>query len=228
MNNALAVRKIVSACEKQLDWSARDPDYASYVSLPLCILDAVFSINAKYESVTKKVVARYAQYCEQQVGFDPGEQEQPVGGFLELVNALGPSRFAAEVLRNRQRTSARSGILKAEAAASYAAVLIQFGVQRFTDVPKIIDSDRFCRRIRAIPGQVLALDYFLMLVGRDDLIKGDRMVLRFLGRCLEGAAVKPYEALDLLTAATEALRETRPTLTPRLLDWMIWQHEHQS
>jgi hypothetical protein len=60
--------------------------------------------------------------------------------------------MAAEIYRNRQRTSARSGILKADAAARFARVLADFNVDHFQDVDKILGLPAFEAVIKEIPG----------------------------------------------------------------------------
>ena len=70
----------------------------------------------------------------------------------------------------------------------------------------------------------MSLAYFFMLAGSEDLIKPDRMVQRFISRAL-GRDASPAETLELLPAACAELRTERPGLTPRLLDYVIWNDE---
>lgn len=49
--------------------------------------------------------------------------EPTVSDFIGHVEAVGVEKFAADVLRNRMRTSSRSGILKAAAALDYTRIL---------------------------------------------------------------------------------------------------------
>ncbi|MFC0548449.1 hypothetical protein [Kutzneria chonburiensis] len=45
-------------------------------------------------------------------------KEQRLDAFIHDVRTAGVERFAANVIGNRQRTSTRGGVLKAEAALS--------------------------------------------------------------------------------------------------------------
>lgn len=131
------VEMVVDACVG-LQLKARQRRWAH---LSLCVLDAVFSINARYEA-TVRVCRRYAAAA----GLEPvlvAPQEIPITGeqplpkFLEGA-AHDSERFAGEVLGSRQRTSTRSGVLKAEAAGRYAQVLVAAGVHRLGDVAPLL------------------------------------------------------------------------------------------
>ena len=84
------------------------------------------------------------------------------------------------------------------------------------------------RAVRAIPGQGsgVSLRYFWMLAGSDDFVKPDRMVLRFLQAAL-GRPVPVAEAQRLLSDAAEQLKAKYAHLTPRLLDYAVWQYQRQ-
>jgi len=218
------IQSVVDGCTRTLDLRQTEASakHFAYTNVPLCILDAVFSINTKYTAVLN-VVERYRTFAPQHAG-----PQHSVQDLVRLVTSLGPERFASEVVHNRQRTSSRSGILKAEAAHLFAQVLNEFDVRYLSDMPKVIDSDRFCRRIRMIPGQLLSLDYFLMMMGRHDLIKADRMILQFLSKCLGKRITSVSWAQYLIAQAVPVLAKEHRQLTPRLLDWIIWKHESKA
>ena len=82
--------------------------------------------------------------------------------------------------------------------------------------------------VRRIPGQSSGLSwrYFLMLAGREDLVKPDRMIFRFLERVL-GRPVGADEAQAMLTAAARELDHEFPGIKPRTLDNLIWRQERE-
>lgn len=106
-----------------------------YHSLPLCILDAIYSVNARYEAV-RKVVQRYAD-CRNvplvRQGAGTPAVQVTLSDFLADYGQHGIDGMAATILHNRQRTSPRGGILKAEAALWFAAVLHREGIETFED-----------------------------------------------------------------------------------------------
>lgn len=213
--------------------SAHLGDEFFYQSLPLCVIDAVFSIGVQYKSV-QKVGSRYCDWC----GIEPFRsnrtmlpspaEQQSIGVFCNKLNKVGHQEMAIDVFQNRQRTSTRNGILKAEAVSRFAAVLRDHRVEYFQDIPVAAQTKALEDSIRRIPGQKsgISLRYFWMLAGSDEFIKPDRMVLRFHESALS-RTVTSDEAQGLLTAACEYLRKSYPLLTPRMLDHEIWKYQRK-
>lgn len=202
----------------------------TYACLPLCVIDSVFSIGVRYEGV-RHVLERYCAFAavprlSPTRTVPTRAEQQSMAEFLRLALALDAERLAVEVFGNRQRTSTRNGLLKAEAVVRFARVLTQHRVEYLQDVLEARDLDVVERGVRAIPGQSSGLSwrYFLMLAGREDLVKPDRMVLRFLERTLR-RPVAPDDAQLLLRAAADTLCREFPGLTARTLDNLIWNAE---
>lgn len=227
--------RLIESLRSKLDLSEPlNPEEYAYQSLPLCILDAVFSINAKYES-TRNVVERYCSHYQlRQVRKDPFclppvEEQEPVSAFVEKVTQLGPEKFAVSVLENRQRTSTKNGILKSEAVLRFAQVLKAHKVEYFQEVERIQGLESFENAIMAIPGQGTGITarYFYMLAGSHDFVKPDRMILGFLRDQL-GEKLSQDEAQRILSEASNALKPEHPHLTTKTLDHHIWQYQRQS
>jgi hypothetical protein len=203
-----------------------------YQSLPLCVIDAVFSIGVRYAG-TRRVVVRYCEFTRQRrirTGRElpPPAEQETMSAFCDQPEQADPAAMAERVYGSRQRTSTKNGILKAEAAARFAGALRAHGVECFQDVPRVADSARFEADIRAIPGQGsgISLQYFWMLAGSDDFIKPDRMVLRFLQAALS-RPVPVREAATLMRAGCRRLAAKYPALTPRLLDHEVWKYQRE-
>lgn len=202
-----------------------------WTHLSLCVLDAVFSIGARY-STTCRTVHSYAQYADIAQPLAPAadvasgrltDRKEPVSSLRDRIAEHGPAAFAREVVRNRQRTSPRGGVLKAEAVLSYATILERHGVPRLAEVPELLANDGRLRAIEAelaeVPGHGafgIRTGYLWMLAGSDDVIKPDRMVLGWLSKVLDRGVAAP-EARELVTAASEGLG-----VTPWQLDHAIW------
>jgi hypothetical protein len=226
------VATLASFAEKALPLSDAVLHEAYYYrSLGLCVIDAIFSINARYSAV-ENVVARYCRHFSierlrtNRECLPAVTDQEPVVLLRDRIVEVGPERFASEVLANRQRTSARSGILKAEAVCRLAQILSDHGVTYFQDVASVSDSAAFERSVRTIPGQAsgVSLQYFWMLAGSDNLVKPDRQIVRFAQRAL-GRDVAPAFAADCLARAAQLLQPKYPHLTPRLLDYEAWRFE---
>jgi hypothetical protein len=196
-------------------WPAPD----GYPGLALCVLDAVWSIGVRYEGVVN-VVGRYRALAAGQ-GRD-ADQDGPAE-LLASAAAIGGPEALAEALGNRQRTSTRSGILKAEAVLLTARVLADAEVQSTAALlvlsPKALEGLRADFVAVRGQGSGLSFDYLLMLAGRPG-VKSDRMIRRFVARATgaESAdAVTVSDARDLVTAAAAALG-----VDAHRLDSAIW------
>jgi hypothetical protein len=221
---------VAAVCRRRLDLGAPPGDEYRYAHLSLCVLDAVFSIGVRYQA-TAATVRRYARWASLVLtrggsALPTRAAQQPLGAFVAHVADLGPERFAREVASNRQRTSTRSGILKAEAALRFARALGAAGVTHFQDVAGVAHDPALDAALRAIPGQGsgISVAYFFMLAGDDQLVKPDRMLLRFLAAAL-ARNVTVKEAQDLVAGACEILALEHPHLTPRSLDHAIWGYQ---
>jgi hypothetical protein len=199
-------------------WGTSD----GYDSVGLAILDAVWSIGVRYQSV-ENVVARYR--AERIAGGHDPEADRPedLRRFIEACG--GPEEFASR-MRNRQRTSTRNGILKAEAVLHEARILEREGIGVPADLAAAGEErlDHLRREWSTVTGQASGVSWraFSMLVGLPD-VKPDRMIRRFVAAALgrsSAAAVGVDEARDLVMAAAASLG-----VPPRDLDRAIWAHQ---
>jgi len=206
------------------------PHEYAYASITLAIIDAVYSIGVNYSGV-RKTVGRYCEtfglnrFRPRRDCLPPPKEQESVSQLCAHFEERGSDRMAGEVFANRQRTSARNGILKAEAVWWFAQALRQEGIEYLQDVPPIPNGG-LDDAIRAIPGQGsgISLRYFRMLIGAEDFIKPDRMILRFIDDAT-GLRTSAVRAPLLLLHVTDHLRATNPNITPRLLDHALWEYQ---
>lgn len=212
--------RLIAALRRDLalDQLTLPPEYF-YASLPLCVIDSVFSIGVRYEGV-RRTVARWCAFAGWPQFRGAGAAENSISDFLAVCANRSDEALADVAFGNRQRTSAKSGILKAEAARRFAEVLQANGAERLglTDDPA--RNAQIAQAVRCIPGQGsgISFEYFLMLAGSDRFVKADRMICRYVGRALgHPAPVQPELARDLLTSAADELG-----IAPRTLDYGVW------
>lgn len=224
------IRKVSDFCRNNLTLAdAKLSNEYYYNSLPLCVIDAVYSIGVKY-TATQNVVERFCRYAQtgryrpHGSAFPPTAEQLSIAEFLKLVGGQDFQSLAETVFGNKQRTSARSGILKAEATCAFATALQEVGVDYFQDIAKA-DLDALEQKIIQIPGQksLKSFTYFLMLSGDDTRITPGRRVIRFLRECT-GKIFAPDEAVSLVKDVAGALQADYPNLTVRGLDHEIWKH----
>jgi len=169
-----------------------------YAETGLALLDAVYSVNARYEPTTLNVIRRYREHRGDRADADTVED------LLQVIEgAGGPERFAADIVHNRQRTSTTNGILKADAVHQLAGLLVSHGTTAKSQVEKLSpeqlkDVETAWRSVRG-QGSGITWRYFLMLLNLDG-VKPDRMIMRFISDTI-GRSPRVDEAVDLITAA---------------------------
>lgn len=203
------------------------PRQTRWASLSACVLDAVWSIGARYDGVVVPVVHRVLDggATGPLLSADaPIEDVHPVSRFLDRF----PDEEALLVVaQNRQRTSTRGGITKAQAVLGYARVLLEHGVddlaganRAMASPPLLASIDKKLSRIRGEGQHGIRRGYFWMLCGDDGRIKPDRMVLRWLKphgvRDAEVAQQLLIDVADLLS------KQGASTVTPWEVDHAIW------
>lgn len=197
-----------------------------WASLSACVLDAVWSIGARYDAVVVPVVQRVLEPGAQGALLSEvaGDDVYSLPRFLKNF----PDELALiAASRNRQRTSTRNGVTKAQAALSYARILVENGLHELGDVQRLAAEpalhSRVDRALSRVPGEGLhgiRRGYFWLLCGDDDQVKPDRMVLRWLA---PHGVTDPSTAKQLLVdvAARLSARSGAP-VTPRAVDHAIW------
>ncbi|WP_200763015.1 hypothetical protein [Nitrosophilus alvini] len=222
----------VEYCKEKLDLenAVLSHEYY-YMSLPLCVIDAVYSIGIRYE-VTKKVVDNFCKclqlkkYREYGSDFASIDKQLSIDELIEIYNQNDISFITSEIYKNRCRTSTRNGILKSEAVLEFAKVLQKFNVNYFQDLSNVITNKEFSTEIKKIKGQKsgISLTYFFMLAGNDDFIKLDRMVCRFVKEAI-GKELSINDIEKLVYEAFDVLKSDFPNLTLRKLDHEIWKFQ---
>jgi hypothetical protein len=219
-----ALRAILAAVETLLPSPDRWETTDGYDAVGLAIIDAVWSIGVRYQSV-ENVMARYR--AARLAGGDDPERDRP-GDVRRFIDACGGPEEFAQRMGNRQRTSTTNGILKAEAVLHEARILEEEGVELPADLTGASRErlEHLQGRWSTVAGQGSGVSWraFSMLVGLPE-VKPDRMIRRFaaaaLGRPRE-TAVSVDEARDLVLGAAARLG-----VSPRALDNAIWSYQSQ-
>lgn len=219
-------------CKKNLNLKdAKLSEEYFYTSLPLCVIDSVYSIGVNYKS-TRLVVINYCNYFNlkrirnDKKAIPSVSSQESITEFCNKFTQNSVDKFTNDIFNNRQRTSTKNGILKSEAVFRFCKILQKYGVEYIQDVHKIISDNKFEEEIKQITGQKsgISLQYFFMLCGSNELIKPDRMILRFLEDNLK-RKIKTNEAQQILVSLSKQLNGTYPELSPRILDHMIWDYQ---
>ena len=227
----IEVARIKELCRERLDLKGArlGPEYY-YMSLPLCVIDAVYSISIRY-SMTYQIVINFCEKYKLCRLREIGSEHPPITDQLSISDCLdrlsGQSglELAENVFRSKHRTSTQNGILKSEAVVAFLEVIRNNGIDYYQDL-SAENEGMIKAPIQSIPGQKsgISLKYFLMLAGRDNYLKPDRMIQRFVVTAV-GKPVTIKQAESLLKAAYEELVDEYPSLTLRELDHVIWNYQ---
>lgn len=203
------------------------PRKQRWVSLSLCILDAVWSIGAHYDHVVVPLVRNLATDFGVERPTVP--MSEPIGADPLPLTQLA-ELSVDELIRstNWQNTSTRGGIRKADAVLRHIHVFGAHGVAGLADAIALFgDEERFDAAnndLRAIPGEgahAVRRGYLWMLIGQDDLIKPDRMVLRWFKN--HGVIVDPIGARELIAALVPVVSaRLKRTVTAWEIDHALW------
>ncbi|MGO9372839.1 MAG: hypothetical protein ACLQBD_12150 [Syntrophobacteraceae bacterium] len=217
---SLEQTKLADFCMQELTLSDQTLcDEFNYSNLPLCVIDAIFSIGVRYES-TVNVVNRVRSY------FSNLNYEPSINNLISQYYNHDIKYMADTFFNNKQRTSTHNGILKADAVLRFCKVLAKFEVNCIDDVIKVTGKKDFENEIKKIPGQKsgICLNYFYALSGMSDYVKPDRMLKRF-AESVRGRNVKVSECHQLLLGASLIISETYPEMEARILDHLVWKYQ---
>ncbi len=199
------------------------PNEYHYSCLPLCLLDAIYSIGVRYSS-TKNVVKRYCKKVGISEFADVANKPEThkIEDLLEAINN-DPEKFAKEIVENQQRTSSKNGILKAQAVFECAKKLSDAEIQTISDFQDKCN-EGVESEFKVVKGQTsgISFSYLKMLCGGKDGIKPDRHVLRFLARYLGYEPDKEDAERIIRNVVTVLDAREHEDITPREVDYLIW------
>lgn len=218
--------------EKHLNLKTPLGDEFFYQSLPICVIDTVYSLNQVYKA-TQNVVSRFCKYMNikkyrsPRDRFPMRDEQYSINNFIDLHKLHSFNVLAEQIYKNRRPTSPKSGILRSEAIHRFSIVLQEHGVNFMQDTIKVIGERSFESAIQSIPGQHsgVSLRYFYMLAGSEDYLKPDVWLIRFVEEFI-GKKTSVEKCEQLLLGAAAILKEKYTDLTPRRYDYAIWHWQH--
>ena len=204
-----------------IDRYLKEIKYYGYRSLVLNVIDAVYSISVKYES-TLRVVERFAKL----VNIDVEQGDYSLVQFVQDFGSYDYEMLADDVFKNRQRTSATNGILKAEAVVRYIKILVDFDINNKEDLLNYPDKNEIRKKIGLIPGHRsgIAFSYLLMLSGDTSTFKPDRHMFNFFGHFLGYGAMDDNDLKPAFEEQLKIIGISYPKFTIRTLDSLIWNY----
>ncbi|MFC3833925.1 MULTISPECIES: hypothetical protein [Deinococcus] len=197
-----------------------DPDFSLHHSGVHSVVNCVFSAQARFKTVVEPLLNRLHADL-------PDIPELTFSEFILRVDAVGSERYASDVLKNRQKLSGR---LKVEVARDVADFFVRHRVQTTADFQCLDDDAAETLMLRDLAPEVRGIGptlahYLLWLMGREDHVKVDSMLIRLFSR-LDDHPLRLGHEGDR-QRVTRAIREVAMQLdtTPARLDNALWQHE---
>lgn len=206
-------------CENNFDFQQQE-NY-SYRALPVCIIDCVYSLRAKYNPVTLSIVNRYARHY---MNDDVSYPDDTVSDFLSHIEkAGGPSAFADRILMNHQKLGGKNNIPKEIVCWQLAKYLKCLHIETLEDFRNFEEQELLEAVIRSVKGMGDAgVNYLFMLAGDPDRCKPDMHIKHCVCDAC-GCSLTDQEYQTLFKDTVALLRGKYPTLTVRSLDGIIWK-----
>ncbi len=215
---ASAFKQLAEYCEGHIDLEHQVAYH--YQSLPICLIDCVYSLRAKYKATTMPVVQRYADAYMDGNKYASGDT---ISSFVERVDCCGgPTVFADRVVKNHQKLG-RSLIPKEEAVYQLARYLKLLRIDTLEDFRQFESPELLEIVIRAVKGiSDAGVNYLFMLAGDPNRVKPDVHIHHcIVDAC--GRDVSNEECQTLFSEAVELLKPKHKGLTVAALDNTIWR-----
>jgi hypothetical protein len=237
IQNPQDLAEVVAAyAEKHLDLEyAKLSNAYYYQSLPLCIIDAVFSLGVRYGQV-ENVIRNVAKVTDWNIFRPNGSnflsacQQKKIS---DLINEINEHENPCQTLFNNRGYANPSAqnvpkVQKADLVHKFAGVLKRYQIETFQDLASYGDPDALDAELCALPALTsgVGVRYFRMLSGDENQVKPDRMIQRFIKDTI-GKNLDVNTCVTLIQSACQMLKAKYSALTPRLLDHEIWKFQRK-
>jgi len=227
MNQTLSKKGLRRGLDAHIESGAVvvDPNYSTWKSGVFAVVDCVFSAQAKYETMVLPML-------QERLSARPGMADTKAltfSHFMADVDLFAPDRWDGygRAVLTRQVLARRR---KVEVCYDIAQYFVERGFETSKDLRKLGD-EQLTELVlgplqSAIRGLGPALSrYLLILLGIEDQIKPDTMILRFFDS-LSDWSPRMGEAADIAVIESVIRKAAKAHgTTPARLDNAIWRHE---
>lgn len=196
-------------------------NFKRVAGISVCIIDCIYSLRVKYNSITKPIVNRYAAHYMNGDKNAPGDTVSMLIQHIE--EAGGTKKFADDIVVDHHKLGGKSSIPKEEVCYQLAKYLRYLHIDTIEDFQNFKSPELLEIVIRAVKGIGDAgANYLFMLTGNPNRCKPDVHI----HHCIKdscGCDISNEECQLLFTDAVHLLNEQYPNLTVRKLDGIIWR-----
>ena len=203
------------------------PDYQS---LPVCLIDCIYSLRASYNSVTKKIVKRYA---DEYMNGDISYKDDTISDLIEHINSCGGAKeFAEKILENNQELGGSAHIPKEEALLQLAEFLKILHIETIDDFKNFTSTDKSTKLLEIVIQGVKGIgeagvNYLFMLTGDTSRCKFDVHIRQCIKNVKDtDVNISDIECQNLFRDTVAILKAEYPKchmLTVAGLDGIIWK-----
>ena len=194
----------------------------------VALIDAILTPQLRYYQQVVPIIERYCtRFKLQRVRADraqilPVTEQETLSDLIGHYETMGTNGFQDEIIQARY-VSPGTRVLKSETIRRAAIKLRDIEIETLQDIQSKNANEIKCvlRPIHGIGDRTIHM--FLMYVGRDDYVKGDVHVVRFVKQALNEHRISAVEAESLVQEAARKLG-----IAPRLLDYEIWKYQSGS
>ncbi len=209
--------KFADFCEKE--FQLNNTVTYDYRSLPICIIDCVYSLRTHYDKVTVSVIERYANYY---LNGNIEDSSETISMFLKHFEELQDFSAFANIVNNHQKLG-RNSIPKEDVCYQIAKYLSYLHIETIEDFQKFESHEFLEKVLLSVDGIGNAgVNYLFMLAGDPNRCKVDVHI----NNCIKsacGCELPSHEIQRLFTDTISILKKSYPELTVRTLDGIIWR-----
>ena len=196
--------------------------------LPIALIDALLTPQLRYYQQVVPIVERYCAYFNlRRVRLDRTklplvDEQETLSDLISHYKVLGTDGFQDVIVQSRY-CSPGTKVLKSENIKRAAIELRRIGIETLQDIQRTAADEIKCvlKPLAGIGDRTIHM--FLMYSGRDEYVKGDVHVIRFVAQALSEPRVTAEKAERLVQSAAKTLG-----IAPRLLDFEIWKYGSDS
>ena len=190
-----------------------------YHSLPVCIIDCVYSLRVHYDTTTKRIIDRYAR---KYLNGDVFNSTETISDLLSHFDELNSKSDFSRIINNKQKLG--KDIPKESVCYDIAKYLSYLHIESLNDFLEFEDKIFLEKVLRSVKGFGSAgVNYLFMLTGDIDRCKIDTHISQFMNDIF-GDKPPENEIYRLFKEAVKILKNEYPGLNVRNLDGIVWRY----